>query len=72
MKIEDKVIVLIDNSGCDDTTSAEIEMTMAEYKSLSRIVEELNSYSTYGCQPKIFLYLKEQKNKVIKWSSMEE
>ena len=49
----------IENIGCDDSTEAMIEMTEAEAKIFIRICNELNSNSSYRCQPIIAMYKEE-------------
>ena len=44
---------LIENIGCDDTTTAILELTQQEFDFLNNIFEKINKNSSYGCQPKI-------------------
>ena len=52
------MLYYIENVGCDDTTSALIEMTENEAEIFIRICNELNAKSTCGCQPVIAMYKK--------------
>ena len=47
---------LIKNSGCDDTTRFEIELTDEELNTIIRFIKANNKASTYGCQPTIDIY----------------
>lgn len=47
---------LIENYGCDDTTSTEIELTNDEFEAIRKFAIENNKNSSYGCQPKIGIY----------------
>ena len=44
---------LINNIGCDDTTTAIIELTQDEFDFLNNIFQQINKNSSYSCQPKI-------------------
>ncbi|AXH49700.1 hypothetical protein KNT98_gp58 [Gordonia phage Frokostdame] len=43
----------ITNSGCDDHTECDIDLTDTEVATVRKVVAELNSHSEYGCQPTI-------------------
>lgn len=47
---------LIENNGCDATTSFEIELTDEELQTILRFIKLNNKNSNYGCQPKIDIY----------------
>ena len=46
----------IQNNGCDDTTSLEIDLTDEEVEIFIKICKKLNDKSSYHCQPTIALY----------------
>lgn len=50
--------VLIENMGCDDTTSTIMELERNELDILIKFAKENNKNSSYGCQPKIEIYTK--------------
>lgn len=50
---------LISLVGCDDTTYLEKELSVAEYQFLYNLSKEINENSSYGCQPKMEVELKE-------------
>lgn len=52
--------VLIENIGCDDTTSTIMELEQNELDVLIKFAKENNKNSRYGCQPKIAIYTKFQ------------
>ena len=52
--------VLIENVGCDDTTSTIVELEQKELDVLIKFAKANNKNSRYGCQPKIAIYTKFQ------------
>lgn len=48
--------VLIENVGCDDTTSTIMELEQKELDVLIRFAKANNKNSKYGCQPNIEIY----------------
>ena len=49
-------LFFIENSGCDDITYGLIRMNYYDFLKFAKFVENLNSCSTYGCQPRIYYY----------------
>lgn len=47
---------LVENIGCDDTTTFEIGLTDEELKTVLRFIKLNNKNSTYRCMPKIDIY----------------
>ena len=48
--------VLIENIGCDDTTSTIMDLEQKELDILIKFAKENNKNSSYGCQPSISIY----------------
>lgn len=48
--------VLIENMGCDDTTSTIMELEQKELDVLIKFAKTNNKNSKYGCQPNIEIY----------------
>ena len=57
---EREMKVLIENVGCDDTTSTIMELEQKELDILIKFAKANNKNSKYGCQPKIAIYTKFQ------------
>lgn len=51
-----KKLYLIQNMGCDATTTGIAEMSDDELKRFLKLIKELNANSWYGCMPKISVY----------------
>ena len=49
-------LFLIENSGCDDCTMGLIKMDYYEFLKFAKFVDDLNSNSTYSCQPRIYYF----------------
>lgn len=49
---------LIENEGCDDTTSFEIELNDEELKTIIKFIKKNNKSSRNQCQPEIKIYNK--------------
>lgn len=47
---------LIENSGCDDATRFEIELTDEELKTVIKFIQANNDESDFRCQPIIEIY----------------
>jgi hypothetical protein len=47
---------LIENHGCDDTTSFEIELNDEELEVILKFIKLNNQNSQYSCQPEIRIY----------------
>ena len=48
--------VLIENVGCDDTTSTTMDLEQKELDILIKFAKENNKNSSYGCQPRVEIY----------------
>ena len=49
-------LFFIENCGCDDNTYGLIRMDYHDFLKFAKFVENLNSGSTYSCQPRIYYY----------------
>ena len=60
----DKKQYLVENVGCDDTTTTILELTQGEFDFLNNIFEIMNKNSSCGCQPKIYFNLTQKYEKI--------
>lgn len=56
----EKKLYLIKNRGCDDTTTAVLELTQKEVDYLTKIFETINKNSEHCCQPTIHIDINAQ------------
>jgi hypothetical protein len=45
--------------GCDATTTFDMELTEVEYGVINRVALKCTAASTYGCEPTMYINLKE-------------
>lgn len=57
----------IENCGCDDTTHGLVRISDEDFPKFRTFIENLNKNSTYGCMPRIHVYLIEE-DKIRPWT----
>lgn len=61
----------IENEGCDATTHGLVRISDEDFPKFKSFVENLNKNSTYGCMPRIHVYLVDE-DKIHPWTENDD